>query len=174
MTLRSEATRERLTQEAPEDEGHTDCNVQAVEAGNHKEARSIDTAGIEPEAFMVEMRPFVALDSYEERTQKDGDEKPGEAGFSFVYSHLGKVKRKAARDEEYCVNRGQEHREMSNILAWRPSVARLPRETIFRQTENDVCTEKSREEHSFGEKKHDHTKFTGRWRCAVVFLRVVR
>ena len=92
----SEALSESLAKETPDDESYADCNVEAVESGDDEKARSINAAGVEPKALVVKMGPLVALEANEEGTQENGDRKPAETRFSFVYGDFGEVEREAA------------------------------------------------------------------------------
>jgi hypothetical protein len=51
------------------------------------------------------------LDSHEDAAQNDGEEKPGEAGFSFVHVDFGEMECEAAGDEENGVDGGEEDRD---------------------------------------------------------------
>lgn len=76
MVAGRETAIKELTQEAPEDEQNADGDMDAVESGNDEKARTIDAARVEPEAFMMQVEPFVALHTDEERTKRDRHKKP--------------------------------------------------------------------------------------------------
>ena len=164
---------ESLAKETPDDECYADGNVEAVESGDEEKARSIDAASIEPKALVVKMGPFVALNANEQRTQENSDRKPAQARFPFTNGNFGKVKRATAGEEEDRVDRREENGQMGDIGDWWPGVAGLPRESIQRNTKNDIATEKPGEKHGFGNQENNHPEFaSGRW-CALVFLGIV-
>jgi len=97
--------------------------VHAVEASDQKEARAVDTAGIEPEAFMIEVGPLEALDADEECAEENGDGEPTEAGFALGDGGFGEVEGEAAPDEENGVYRSKEYGEVGDAFTARPGVA---------------------------------------------------
>ena len=76
MVAGRETAIKELTQEAPEDEQNADDDMDAVESSDDEEARAIDAARVEPEAFMMEVEPFVALHADEKGTKRDRHKKP--------------------------------------------------------------------------------------------------
>lgn len=169
----SEATCKNLTQEAPEDERNADSNVETMESGDEEKARSINAAGVEPKTLMVKMGPLVALEANEEGPQENGDRKPAETRFSFVYGDFGEVEREAAGKKEDRIDRSEKNGEVGNIGARWPSVTSLPRESIQRNTEDYIATEQTCEKHGLGDQKNDHSELACGRRGSLVLLRIV-
>lgn len=168
-----EALREKLAQEAPDDEQDAYGHMHTVESGDQKEARAVDAAGVEPEAFVVEVPPLVALDADEEGAEQDGDEEPSEAGFALGDGDFGEVEGEAAGDEENGVDGGEEDGELRNTFAARPGVAGLPGEADFRPAENEIAAEEAGEKHALGDQEHDHAEFGDGGRCAGMGVGIV-
>jgi len=169
----SEATCKNLTQEAPEDERNADSNVETMESGDEEKARSINAAGVEPKTLMVKMGPLVALEANEEGPQENGDRKPAETRFSFVYGDFGEVEREAASKKENRIDRREENGEVGDIGARWPSVTSLPREAIQRNTEDHIAAKETCEKHSLGYQENDHAELACGRRGSVVLLRIV-
>ena len=173
MVGRGEAAGKELAEEAPDDEEDADDDMETVEAGDHKKAGSINSAGVEPQAFVVEMPPFVALHADEQGAKSYGDEEPTQTGFTLLNGHFRHVECATARDQENGIDRGKENREVGDVLARRPRVACLPREAVLCPAENEIAAEKSSEEHALGYQEHDHAELGRGWRCAVVLVGIV-
>ena len=173
VASRSEAASEKLAQEAPQNEENSDGYMEAMEAGNHKEARAINAARVEPETFMVEMPPFVALEADEQGAESDRNKEPTESGLSFLHGHLPHVKGATAENEKDRVDRSEQERKVGDILGWRPGVACLPGESILRPAEHKVTAKKTSEEHALGYQEHDHAELGRLWRCTVMFVGIV-
>jgi hypothetical protein len=89
----------------------TDEHVEAVESGQNKKRSTVSSAFVEPQAFMVQVIPFVGLDAEEERAEQHGDKKPENPLFAFFHRHLGKVVGEAARYEENRVDTREQNRK---------------------------------------------------------------
>ena len=127
-----------------------------MESGHDEEGRTIDPAFVEPEAFVMEVPPFVTLDADKEASQQDGNEEPGQSGLALLHGNFRKVERHAARNEEDRVNARQLYRKRHGIRKRRP--------LFLRKTEDDVSTDETSEKHGLGGEEHDHAKSAGRLR----------
>ena len=128
---RREAAGKKLAEKAPEDEQNANGHMESVETRDDKKARAINTARVEPKSFVVKMPPFVALEADEQGAKGDRHKKPAETGFSFENRNLTHVEGATARDEEDGIDRGEQQREVGDIMTRWPSVACLPWEAIL-------------------------------------------
>lgn len=164
-----EAAGEDLAEETPEDQQDANGYVHTVKACDDEKRGTVDPVGIKPQAFVMEVGPFVALDTDKCRSEKNRQEEEAEAGFALFDSDLAEVECDTAREEKHGVDRGQKNREVRSACGG-PDVIGLPGETVAGQPQHDIGTDQAREEHPLGDQENDHPELAGRGRSGGVFL----
>lgn len=160
MALRSKGPLGNLKKEAPEDQEDANDYVGPMKSREREESGTVDASLVEPEPFVVELRPFDTLESHECGPHQGGKEHPAGAGLPFLNRYLGEMIDKGTTDQDDSVDTRQELGHWGKLdpvtkVRW-PGTCSLP--------EHEVGSDQSTEKQRLGTEENAHPEFAScRW-----------